>query len=410
MNAKYPRTLKNSLSFSGEPLLQGRNRIHPYPAMLHPLLVGFLIDKYARKEDVIFDPFCGSGVTCLQAVIKGHKSIGFDINPMALLIAKAKTKSYNSNLLNQEFDRLMSSIRKIDKVDIPSIKNIDYWYSDGVISDLGKIRYSLKNGLYMYKDFFVATFAFICRNQSLTRNGEFKRYRIEERKIKEAKNEVISRFFSHTKEMIEVFVEQDTPKNKSQILLANSEEKMRKDMYYNLVITSPPYGDSRTTVAYGQYTSFGSEWTEGINPYAQCQMYNVDKEGLGKSRPLNEELKDQQLLTSILDEIGALDSRRAKDVLHFFNGYYNAIRNVSRKLRDKGRVCFVVGNRRVKGHQIPMDQITASFFESMGMEFRGIFTRKISNKVMPSKNSPSNAVGAKSQTMTEEHVVVFEKG
>lgn len=406
----YPRTKKSNLCFSGEPLLQGRHRIHPYPAMLHPLLVNFLIDKYTRKGDIIFDPFCGSGVTCLQSGINGHKSIGFDINPMALLIAKAKTQSYDNNLLYKEFEHLMSFIRKSDRADIPNIKNVDYWYSEGVIADLGRIRYALKNDLYQYKTFFVASFAFICRDQSLTRNGEFKRYRIEKQKIEKAKNEVIPRFFSRTKEMIEVFAESDTPKSKSRILLANSEDMIQEDMPYDMVITSPPYGDSRTTVAYGQYTSFGSEWTKDINPYYERgNIYDVDKEGLGKANPLNEELKQYRILTDVLDEIDAVDCKRGNDVRNFFNGYYNAIRNVARKLGAKGRACFVVGNRTVKHRQIPMDQITASFLESMGMSFRGIFTRGIYNKVMPSKNSPSNVVGAKSQTMTEEHVVVFDK-
>ena len=56
----YTRTEQKALSFYGEQLLRGRHRIHPYPAMLHPLLVNYLIDGYAKKGDVIFDPFCGS--------------------------------------------------------------------------------------------------------------------------------------------------------------------------------------------------------------------------------------------------------------------------------------------------------------------------------------------------------------
>ena len=92
----YERTSKNELSFAGERLLSGRHKIHPYPAMLHPLLVNFLLKKYAKKNDVIFDPFCGSGVTLLQSSINNHKSIGFDINPLALLIAidKAGKRNY----------------------------------------------------------------------------------------------------------------------------------------------------------------------------------------------------------------------------------------------------------------------------------------------------------------------------
>lgn len=104
--------------------------------MLHPLLVDFLIDAYAEKENVVFDPFCGSGVTLLQSGINGHESIGFDINPLALLIARAKTQTYRDEKLLREFEDLKKTVYQNasplfnddDKIDVPKIKNRDYWY------------------------------------------------------------------------------------------------------------------------------------------------------------------------------------------------------------------------------------------------------------------------------------------
>ena len=229
----YTRTEQKELSFHGEQLLRGRHRVHPYPAMLHPLLVNFLIDMYAKKRDVIFDPFCGSGVTLLQSGINGHESVGFDINPMALLIARAKTQTYKKKKLLEEFEDLKeticqnaSSLFSGDQIDIPQIKNRDYWYSKSVIDDLGRIRFVLKNNSYEYRDFFMVNFAFICRAQSLTRKGEFKRYRIDKGKIARTKNEVFTRFFSHIQEMIEVFLHTDIPQKRSRSIFANSEDKI----------------------------------------------------------------------------------------------------------------------------------------------------------------------------------------
>ena len=411
----YKRTEKKELSFCGERLLRGRHRIHPYPAMLHPLLVDYLIGQYGKKGDVIFDPFCGSGVTLLQSKINGYESIGFDINPMALLIARAKTQIYQKRKLFEEFKDLKESLYKnttflLDSsgIDIPQIKNIDYWYSKEVISDLGKIRWVLKKKSYEYKDFFMASFAFICRNQSLTRNGEFKRYRIEKEKIERRKNEVFQKFFSHIREMVNIFTDTDLSKRKSKSILTNSEIKILQKIKYNLVITSPPYGDSRTTVAYGQYTSFGAEWVKGLNIH-DSNGYKIDKESLGIKRPLNKAINKHKILMDTVEKIKNIDLKRADEVLYFFNGYHNAIKNVVKNLTKKGRVCFVVGNRTVRGVQIPMDQITASFFDSMGLNFEDIFVRDILNKIMPSKNSPTNKAGIKSKTMTNEYVVVFSK-
>jgi len=404
----YPQTIQKELSFEGERLTRGRHKIHPYPAMLHPLLVDYLIDKYAKKDDIIFDPFCGSGVSLLQSGLKGYKSIGFDINPLALLIAKTKTQKYNKKRLLEEFNVLKEKLAKNKKTDIPEIKNIDYWYSKDVINDLGKIRYIITNNNYRYKDFFITAFAFVCRNQSLTRNGEFKRYRIKEEKIKLAENKVIEKFINHLAEMIDIFTLNDTPVKSGKALLANSENRINANIKYNLVITSPPYGDSRTTVAYGEYSSFGSEWTDDLNAFGNTK-YKVDKECLGKVGLLNKEIKNHKILVNIIKKIEKEDKKRANEVLHFFNGYYNVIRNITKNLENNGRVCFVVGNRTVKGYQIPMDQITSSFLESFGLNFEGMFVRDILNKVMPSKNSPSNKVGVKTKTMANEYIIIFNK-
>ena len=398
----YKRTLRDELSFAGEKLIRGRHKIHPYPAMLHPLLVDFILKKYSKKDDIIFDPFCGSGVTLLQSSINNHKSIGFDINPLALLIANAKIAKYDTEKLRQEFADFKKSVLNSQIIDVPHINHIEYWYKDDVIQDLGKIKAVFKTKKYEYHDFFVACFAFICRNQSLTRNGEFKRYRVKEEKIKKSENKVFEKLFLHIESMIEIIDKTEKPKSKSYPMLSNSENK------FDLVITSPPYGDSRTTVAYGEYSSFGSDWTDDINTYGGVK-YKVDKESMGKAGFINKNIRSCKILLDVISKIEDVDKKRASEVFYFFNGYYNAIKNIVKNLNKDGRACFVVGNRTVKGQQIPMDQITSFFLESMGLQFEDIFVRNILNKIMPSQNSPTNIVGAKLQTMTNEYIVVFHK-
>lgn len=333
----YKRTTQKELSFSGEKLTRGRHKVHPYPAMLHPLLVDFLIKKYAKKDDVVFDPFCGSGVTLVQSSVNGHSSVGFDINPLALMIAKTKTGKYDEKKLKEEYEDFKMAILKTKKSDVPEIKNIEYWYSKNVIDDLGKVRAVLKSKKYKYQDFFTTCFAYVCRKQSLTRNGEFKRYRVKEEKIKDFQNKVFEVLFQHIENMIGIFSVSDLPKLESKPMLANSEVKIAPKIAYDLVITSPPYGDSRTTVAYGEYSSFGSEWTDDLNTFGGNQ-YKVDKESVGKIGVINKELNEHKVLTNTLKKIGSVDEKRANEVLHFFNGYYNVVRNVVQNLNKKGRV------------------------------------------------------------------------
>lgn len=72
-------------------------------------------------------------------------------------------------------------------------------------------------------------------------------------------------------------------------------------------------------------------------------------------------------------------------------------------------ICFVVGNRTVKGIQIPLDYFTAESFEKEGFTHETTIVREIPNKRMPSKTSPSNIAGAKVATMSNEYIVIMTK-
>ena len=71
--------------------------------MMHPLVVSALLERFAKKGDVVFDPFCGSGSVQLVYGEHQYPSCGYDINPLGLLIALAKTTNYDKQLLLQEF-------------------------------------------------------------------------------------------------------------------------------------------------------------------------------------------------------------------------------------------------------------------------------------------------------------------
>ena len=135
--------------------------------------------------------------------------------------------------------------------------------------------------------------------------------------------------------MIGIFLKEDIPRKRSRAILANAQDKI--PIPYDLVITSPPYGDSRTTVAYGQYTSFGAEWVKDLTLYSE----ELEKESLGVEKAIDKDLAQQGLLMDTIEKIKEVDSKRASDVLYFFNGYYIAVKNIVENLNEKGRVCFI---------------------------------------------------------------------
>jgi hypothetical protein len=68
-----------------------------------------------------------------------------------------------------------------------------------------------------------------------------------------------------------------------------------------------------------------------------------------------------------------------------------------------------VGNRRVKGIELPTDKISADFFVAQGFTHEKTIVRAISNKRMPLENAPSNIKGEKDFTMRYEYIVILKK-
>ena len=122
----------------------------------------------------------------------------------------------------------------------------------------------------------------------------------------------------------------------------------------------------------------------------------------------------QELFTSItirqeLDAIRALDEKRYWEVVSFLNDYSLSIQNVAKVVRKGGVVCYVVGDRRVKGIQIPLDLFTAETFTRLGFKHNITLVREIPNKRMPAQTSPTNQAGLKVATMSQEFLVILEK-
>ena len=61
--------------------------IHPFPARMAPDLAMERL-KNIRRGALVLDPMAGSGTVLRQATELGHRALGFDTDPLAVLMAK----------------------------------------------------------------------------------------------------------------------------------------------------------------------------------------------------------------------------------------------------------------------------------------------------------------------------------
>ena len=391
---------------------------HAYPAMMIPQVARRLLYKYGDSAETLFDPYCGSGTSLVEANVKGVDAIGTDLNPLARLIAKAKTtpidiqtldlylKDFYDYSFNYQFN-----IQKSISVVVPQFENINFWFSEDAQKKLSLIKKyidNIKNP--KVKNFFLTAFSETVRESSYTKKGEFKLVRIPEEKRTQFNPDsfgIMLSKLSRNKAGLLEFIKQKRNGSVAKILDFNSVDTVPKEIIpdesIDIVITSPPYGDSRTTVAYGQYSRLANQWM-GIK-----NASNVDKLLMGGVKYNSRFNFNSKYLQETLEKIEQKDSKRMAEVESFFIDYKKSIDNVSKTVKKNGFVCYVVGNRTVKGVNIPLDLITKDFFEENGFRHIETIIRNIPNKRMPSQNSPSNIPGMKSSTMKNEFIVICEK-
>ncbi|HXF12633.1 MAG TPA: hypothetical protein VN517_05735 [Terriglobales bacterium] len=86
-----------------------------YPAHL----VSLYLERFAAdpSKHVIFDPFCGTGTTPIEAKKQGFETVSFDANPMAVFATNVKTNwSVDTTALELQNKRILARYRtKLDR-------------------------------------------------------------------------------------------------------------------------------------------------------------------------------------------------------------------------------------------------------------------------------------------------------
>lgn len=452
--------------FQSEDVREYTHGIHNYPAMMVcPISRNILnIMSGITHIDTLLDPFAGSGTVLVEGMIANiHTIYGNDINPFALFLSKAKTKRIDVSALQHEVNALYERIeRKVEnyypqienvneimrcvyKLDLtakdgwgadapvyleryktdnyldiqtPQFKNVGYWFKPKVILLLSIIKTEIKAiENEDIRNFVFVAFSETIRFVSNRRNGEFKMFRMPVAKVESFDPDVVKEFKTILNRNIEKMNSFDEVCAEvgctSTVKIFNSNAGDLSDVpdeSVDLVITSPPYGDSRTTVAYGEYSRLSLQWLD-LYDLSEKEIMGIDKSLMGGTKYRNgfEYTIPSTTLKESLEKIKDIDLERAGDVYSFYFDLEKAIAAVARKTKPDGYQFWVVGNRTVKGELLQTDKIIAEIAESYQMDYIYTIDRNIINKVMPSQNSPTNEPGQKGTTMTNEHIVVLRK-
>ncbi|MBJ7900507.1 MAG: modification methylase [Cyanobacteria bacterium RI_101] len=411
---KYSIIRDKTLDFADQGYADLYPNLHKYPATMLPQIGVALLKRLGISSGILLDPYCGSGSSFAAALDVGiTQMFGFDLNPLAILITQAKFTKIAPAALDEARQKLREAVfefvkkeKNLNRLELPNITNIDYWFSPAVAQNLNVLRYFIDQMEdQKIKNFFLVPYAETIRECSYTRNNEFKLYRIKPAEILSFNPDVFSAFFKKLTDSIQIYADYYFPKIQEETHLelrqAPFSAEVNPQQTFDIVLTSPPYGDSRTTVAYGQFSTLANEWL-GVN-----EARKLDNALMGGKRV--KRLYNQGVLEQTISQIAQIDEKRALDVSAFYFDLQDSIAQIAPQINPGGNIIYLVGNRTVKGAQLPTDQFIAEQFEQYGFKHQITYERALSSKVMPSQNSPSNQKGAKVNTMLFEYVIICEK-
>ena len=395
--------------------------IHTYPAMMIPQIARRLIEIYGNTADVLFDPFMGSGTSLVEAKIhpQFEHAYGIDINPLACLIGKVKSTPIDINELNKTATSILSYIEE----DISAVnsgkktikpltfKNIEFWFKPIVIRDLTIIKNRI-DGVENrdIRDFLLVALSEVVRHVSNTRNSEFKLYRMSEKSLDKYSPNTFQEFQKRLLYNISQIENLDKEASTCQIHVLAEDTRNQISLpseSVDIIVSSPPYGDSKTTVAYGQFSRLSLEFLG----YDESIVRKLDTISIGGMKASNFDLElESPTLRKEIKEIEEIDEKRALEVISFYQDFIKCAKEINRVMKVGGHICLVVGNRTVKKIKLSTDIIIVEFFLSFGNYYhKKTIIRNIPSKRMPKANSPTNIKGDVLSTMNEEYIIILEK-
>ena len=386
------------LAFNGHNSQYSLHALHPYVAAINPPLVRNLIQTYVPKYENILDPFCGGGGVLLEAVLQNRECAGGDVNPLSVILSKAKTTYIEQNKIQKAFFKILELAKNVSyesKVEIHP--QLEFWFKqdslpflDSLIKAITEITQHDKRLNNLFKAIFSAT----VRDVMLTYRGEVRLRKLREADFIKFNPDVLQSFIKRYKIAYERIV--TLPQDSDSDVAVRDIKKMNfENNSFHSVICSPPYADDKNGVGYFQFSKNMLEWIG----YSKEEIANHKKLFLGASKEINRLPKSESLEMS-LENVRQRSEIHNKEAVSFYYDYNLGLREMKRVARKN--IIIVIGNRVLSRTQFDNAQITVDFFDNLGVKLKHHYTRELRKKRIANLGDDGGGIA-------KEHILVFEK-
>ena len=379
-----------------------------YPCKFIPEIPRWAIKKYATEGTIIFDPFSGSGTTLLESIINGYDSYGTEIDDVAKLLIKVKTTKLTTSEV-EEMSMIVDNI--IDRIEedskniiIPDINNINHWFPDKNINQLGQIRFYINQiNNKNIKDFLLICLASIIRKCSFADDSSPKPYVSSKvKKIPSNPKKEFKVIYEKYKIGMEKLIELNN-ENSALIVKGNALD-VNLDKKVDLIITSPPYINA---FDYARTMRLENLWLGYLteSEITKKKKLYVGTENIKKVEEIEnlEILDESNLLKEYYTKIFKIDEKRALIVKRFFQDMKTNLEEMYRILNKNGYYCIVIGNSTIRDVKVESWKVLRDLALKIGFKVELEFSYIIKN---PYLSIPRNGKGGK---ITSDYILVLKK-
>ena len=365
-----------------------RHRWYYYKEGFSPNFVKKAIEHSGvTKEDIIIDPFNGSGTTTLTASISGYKSIGIEVNPFTSFLAKTKLKNVEIQKFNVAFNKMLHACEKGAESDLIRFstftykKGIDkYLFNKNILTSFeGGWRYASKQTDKNIENLLKLTLITSAMdNCNAIKDGKCLRYRQTWKSYNYDTDSFANTMFEKSK-IIESDILNNKIEVKSNIIngdvrkVLNEKSKLPK---FKLCITSPPYLNTF------DYTDiYRPELFLGKFVYDNDELYNLRLKTVRShvqakwNKPINSDFGAlyQQSIKHVNENKELLMSKNIPMMIQaYFEDMHDILTSLKHKAEDKAQLWLVVSNSAYAGYEIPVDLIIGDIGSRIGWNLKEI--------------------------------------
>jgi len=356
----YYKILSSTLDFHGESTNYSSHNFHAFPAKFPPQIPRIFIETLTQESDTILDPLVGSGTTLVEAVLLGRNAIGVDLDPLAHLICKMKTRKISQITAQNTLSEILTHIHFYQTPEKPVrwIKEnfdektkefIDFWFERKTQLELAALICSIDDVVTdtNLKNFFLGIFSSVI----ITKSGGVSKARDlahtrPHRDLKKKPKNAIDQFRIKAEKSIKNLRSMEKARGKAEIIPGDARKLPLLDNSIDLIITSPPYANG---IDYMRAHKFSLVWFG----WPIDRLSRLRSEYIG-----SEKLKDVQdrlprVTSEWCEKVEKKDDRRGKILKQYYTDMSSVQSEMYRVLKEKSAAIIVVGTSQMRGIVIP---------------------------------------------------------